>query len=89
MPALVSLLLKVIREPRFPKKHEAQFGVLADSLAGRAGLACGAPVISADRSARKRRITSSGKIITSNAAAAINAPLLTANTRSAELTSFL
>ena len=37
VPALVSLILKVIREPRFPKKHEAQFGVLADSLAGRAG----------------------------------------------------
>jgi hypothetical protein len=35
VPALSSLILKVIREPKFPKKPKAQTGFLADSLAGR------------------------------------------------------
>jgi len=34
VPALSSLILKVIHEPRFPKTPGAQIGFLADSLAG-------------------------------------------------------
>jgi hypothetical protein len=34
VPALSSLILEVIREPRFPKRPAAQIGFLADSLAG-------------------------------------------------------
>ncbi len=35
VPALASLILQVIREPKFPKRAEAQIGFLGDSLAGR------------------------------------------------------
>ncbi len=35
VPALSSVILKVIREPKFPKRPESQIGFLADSLAGR------------------------------------------------------
>ena len=34
VPDLSSLILKVIREPKFPKRPAAQIGFLADSLAG-------------------------------------------------------
>jgi hypothetical protein len=34
MPMLAALVLKVIRERRFPKRSEAQINFLADSLAG-------------------------------------------------------
>jgi len=35
VPALASLILKVIQEPKFPKRPEPQAHFLADSLAGR------------------------------------------------------
>jgi hypothetical protein len=34
MPALASLVLKVVHEAKFPKRREAQINFLADSLAG-------------------------------------------------------
>jgi hypothetical protein len=34
MPMLAGLVLKVIREPKFPKRRDAQINFLADSLAG-------------------------------------------------------
>jgi hypothetical protein len=39
MPSLASLVLRVIREPKFPKGREAQINFLADSLAGRGAVA--------------------------------------------------
>jgi hypothetical protein len=34
VPALASLIVRVLREPKFPKRPEAQINFLADSLAG-------------------------------------------------------
>lgn len=34
MPGLANLVLRIIREPKFPKRREAQIHFLADSLAG-------------------------------------------------------
>lgn len=37
-PRLAPLILKVLREPKFPKRRQARIGFLADSLAGLGGI---------------------------------------------------
>ena len=51
VPAIGTLILKVVRERRFPKRRDAQVGFLADSLAGRGAVS---PRRSRDICARER-----------------------------------
>ena len=51
VPTLAPLILKVLREPTFPKRRSAQIGFLADSLAARGRVS---PRRSRDISARER-----------------------------------
>jgi hypothetical protein len=51
MPGLANLVSRIIREPKFPKKREAQVNFMADSLAG---LDCIAPRSSRDICEKER-----------------------------------